>query len=204
MSYHGYLPLIKQFLHTLPHPPCLLEVGVDRGVSFLTLVNFLARTKAEFFALGVDVKVQEQVRIMLANADLQPKQTAYLMEENSLTLLPKMIDQGLKFDMILLDGDHNYHTVSTELKYIEKLIHDHTAILIDDYDGRWSDRDLWYAEREGYEENQHVTRKVDTEKHGVKAAVDEWLASHPGWQKVKSIPGEPVLLAKTPPDGVQQ
>lgn len=196
MAYHGYLPLVKQYIHKLPHVPTLLEVGVDRGVSFLTLATFLARTRPEFLAVGIDVLVQDQVNIMLAHLDLQPKQLAYLIGGNSLQVLPQMADQGMKFDVVLLDGDHNYHTVASELKSLERMVHDHSIIVIDDYDGRWADRDLWYADREGYEANQHVTQKVDTDKHGVKPAVDEWLAAHPEWHKVKPIPGEPILLTK--------
>lgn len=196
MAYHGYIPLLKQFLHQLPHPPSILEVGVDRGVTFLTLAVFLARTKQEFLAIGVDVLVQDQVNIMLANFDLQPKQNAYLIGGNSLQVLPKMVEQNMKFDLVLLDGDHNYHTVANELKHLEKLVHDHSAIIIDDYDGRWSDRDLWYADRDGYQGNEHVSMPVDTDKHGVKPAVDEWLAAHPEWHKVKPMPGEPILLTK--------
>lgn len=196
MAYHGLLPLCKQFLHQLPHAPSVLEVGVDRGVSFLTLAMFLARTKPEFLAVGIDVLVQEQVNIMLANMDLQPKQSAYLISGNSLQVLPKMVDQGMKFDLVLLDGDHNYHTVAAELPQLERLVHPHSAIIVDDYDGRWSDRDLWYAERDGYQDNANVTQRVDTDKHGVKTAVDEWLSAHPEWHKLKPVPGEPILLTK--------
>ena len=196
MAYHGYIPLVKQFLHQLPHPPALLEVGVDRGVTFLTLAMFLARTKPEFFALGIDVLVQDQVNIMLHHMDLQPKQSAYVTAGNSLEVLPKMVQQGMKFDVVLLDGDHNYHTVSQEMAVMGDLVHDHSIIVIDDYDGRWSDRDLWYAERDGYKDNVDVTRPVDTDKHGVKPAVDEWLQAHPEWKKVKPMPGEPILLTK--------
>lgn len=196
MAYHGFLPLLKQHLHQLPHSPSILEVGIDRGVSFLTLVAFLARTKQEFIAIGVDILVQDAVRIILANLDLQQGQSTYLYEGNSLEALPKMIQQSLKFDIVLLDGDHNYHTVSSELKLIEKLVHDHSIILIDDYDGRWSERDLWYSERPGYEEVSTATQKVDTEKHGVKPAVDEWLAANPDWKLLKPVQGEPVMLVK--------
>lgn len=198
MAYHGYLPLCKQFLHQLKHPPSIMEVGVDRGVSFISLVAFLARTRQEFLACGIDILVQDAVTLTLANLDLQPKQSAYLVADNSLTVLPKMVDQGMKFDVILLDGDHNYHTVSEELKLLERMIYDHSIIVVDDYDGRWSDRDLWYSERPGYEEVSVATRKIDTEKHGVKPAVDEWLAAHPDWTTFKPVPGEPVVLIKRP------
>lgn len=198
MAYHGLIPICKQFLHQLPHPPALLEVGVDRGVSFLSLAVFLARTKEQFLAVGVDILLQEQVQVMLAHLDLQPKQSAYLFEGNSLKVLPEMANQGMKFDVVLLDGDHNYHTVSSELRLLERLVHDHSIIVVDDYDGRWSERDLWYAERPGYEDVKVATPKVDTDKHGVKPAVDEWLQEHPEWQLVKPVPGEPIVLVKRP------
>jgi hypothetical protein len=199
VSYHGYIPLVKQYLHQqLPkeHAPSLLEIGVDRGVSFIPLVVFLARTRPQFLAVGVDILVQEQVQLMLQNIDLQKTQQAYCIEGNSLAVMPQMAQQGMKFDVLLLDGDHNYHTVKQEMEHVEALTHPHSLVICDDYDGRWSDRDLWYAEREGYEANKHASAKVDTEKHGVKPAIDEWLEAHPEWQKAKPIQGEPILLMR--------
>jgi|SRR5581483_11497469 len=199
MSYHGYIPLVKQYLHQQVAPsvsPALLEIGVDRGVTFLSLVVFLARTRPAFTAIGVDILVQEQVQLMLQNIDRQPSQNAYLLEKNSLEVLPVMVEQGLQFDVLLLDGDHNYHTVKQEMELVGKLIKPNGIVICDDYDGRWSDRDLWYAQREGYEGNAHATKPVDTDKHGVKPAIDEWLAEHPEWQKAQPITGEPVLLMR--------
>lgn len=167
-------------------------------MSFLTLATFLARTRPEFLAIGVDVLVQDQVNIMLQNLDLQSRQLAYLIGDNSLKVLPQMVAQGMKFDVVLLDGDHNYHTVSQEIQLLERLVNDHSIIVIDDYDGRWSDRDLWYAERAGYQDVKAATPKVDTDKHGVKPAVDEWLSTHPEWHKAKPVQGEPILLSKRP------
>ena len=79
MAYHGFLPLVKQFIHSqVPkdRAPALLEVGVDRGVSLVPLVVFLARTRQQFLAVGVDIKVQEQVELMLQNLDLLATQQA--------------------------------------------------------------------------------------------------------------------------------
>jgi len=199
MAYHGYIPLVKQYLHqqvAKEASPAVLEVGVDRGVTFLPLVVFLARTRPTFTAIGVDIMVQEQVQVMLQHIDKQAGQNAYLLEGNSLEVLPKMADQGMQFDVLLLDGDHNYHTVKQEMALLDRLVKPKGIIICDDYDGRWSDRDLWYAEREGYEDNKHATTKVDTEKHGVKPAIDEWLEANPNWQKAKPIGGEPVLLMR--------
>jgi hypothetical protein len=66
--------------------------------------------------------------------------------------------------------------------------------VIDDYHGKWSERDMWYVDRSGYENVTVATKKVETEKHGVKAAVDEWLEEHPGWNLISPLKGEPALL----------
>lgn len=199
MAYHGYLPIVKQFIHQqVPkdRAPTLLEIGIDRGVSLVPLVVFLARTRQSFTAIGIDILVQEQVKLMLSNLDLAPTQQAYCIEGNSLEVMPRMIEQKMKFDVLLLDGDHNYYTVAKEMTYLEDLTYPGSLVICDDYDGRWAEKDLWYADRPGYEGVDLATRPVETEKHGVKAAIDEWLEAHPGWQKAQPVPGEPILLMR--------
>lgn len=197
MSYVGYINLIRQFIdRTLPqnHIPALLEIGVDRGTTLVPLAVHLLRTRPQFLLVGIDVLIQESTLLTINNIEASEEQRIYLLEENSLEVMPKLVENKTKFDVILLDGDHNYHTVSHELEFLEQLTYDHSIVVIDDYDGRWSDRDLWYADRPGYEDVKLVTQKVDTEKHGVKPAVDEWLQKHPNWQLHKPIQGEPVIL----------
>jgi predicted O-methyltransferase YrrM len=196
MAYHGYLPLIKQYISNLTHAPSVLEIGVDTGISYLTLANFLSRTRENFLLLGVDILIKENVQIVRSNLDLTEKQQAHLIQNNSLEILPALVKNNIKFDVILLDGDHNYHTVINEMSSIKHLTHDHTLIVIDDYYGRWSEKDLWYIERQGYENVKSATHKVDTEKHGVKAAVDEWLVENSEWKTFRPIMGEPILLLK--------
>jgi hypothetical protein len=41
-----------------------------------------------------------------------------------------------------------------------------------------------------------TTKPVETEKHGVKPAVDEWLMQNPSWQKIKPMDGEPIVLRR--------
>jgi len=163
---------------------------------FVPLVAFLARVREKFVAIGVDILVQDQVKIVLQNLDLTKAQQAFCIEANSLTVIPQMVDQRMKFDVVLIDGDHNYYTVAEELKHLEAITFPHSLVIIDDYEGRWSDRDMFYAEREGYEDVKCATPKVDTTKHGVKPAVDEWLESHPEWKKAQPVPGEPILLMR--------
>lgn len=199
MSYHGYIPVVKQFIHqSIPKDvaPTILEIGVDRGVTLFPLVVFLARTRKTFMSVGVDVLVQDQVKIMFQHLDLQQGQDAFCIQGNSLEVMPKLIEQNMKFDVLLLDGDHNYHTVSEEMKHVDKLVKPTGLVICDDYDGRWSERDLFYSEREEYKDVKDTTPRVDTEKHGVKPAIDEWLEVHPEWQKSKPIQGEPIMLMR--------
>lgn len=197
MAYHGYVPSLKRFLAEIKHAPAVLEVGVDKGVMFLTLATFLARTREQFTIVGIDVKLHEQTMIQLAFLDRSKTQQAFLVQDNSLVALPKLVEQQMKFDVVLIDGDHNYHTVSKELELLEQITTPECVVIIDDYSGRWAEKDLWYAERDGYEDVSVATKKVETEKHGVKAAVDEWVASRSGWQLSQPISGEPVVLTRT-------
>ena len=192
------MPLIKSYLQQFPqdYEPAVLEIGVDRGVTLVALVAFLARTRPKFVALGIDIMIQEPVDILLRNLDLQKDQTVQLTQANSLEVIPMIVEQKVKFDVVLIDGDHNYFTVSEELKHLEDITFKNSIVVIDDYEGRWSERDLFYADRPGYEDVKCATAKVDTEKHGVKPAVDEWLVSHPWWKKSQPVNGEPVLLMR--------
>jgi len=199
VSYVGYVPLLKQYLSkTLPpdHVPSVLEVGLDRGTTFVPLAVHLLRSRPRFMLVGVDIALQEQLLLTLRNLDATEEQLVYALEENSLSILPRMVQSNTKFDLVLIDGDHNYHTVSEELKHVEALTFSHSVVVVDDYDGRWSTRDLWYADRPGYEGSKLATAPVETEKHGVKAAVDGWLADNPGWELHKLLPGEPVVLTR--------
>lgn len=197
MAYFGYIPSLQRFLSQLPHSPRVLEVGTDRGVTLIPLVIAMASAHDSFLYMGVDIQIQESLALTVRNLGSSVTEHTFLMQENSLNFLPKLIDQGMQFDLVLLDGDHNYHTVSNEVKHLDKLVAPGGFAVIDDYDGKWSERDLWYAERPGYESNDKTTKPVQTEKQGVKPAVDEWLAAHPDWVKSKPIPeGEPVILIR--------
>ncbi len=199
MSYVGYIPLVKKYCESVFPPDYIisvLEIGVDRGTTLIPLVAWLARNREKFVVAGVDIMPQESVALMLMNLDCKPEQVVYYLEKNSLEFLPDIVQRKAKFDVVLLDGDHNYHTVSQELKSLEHILYDHSIVIIDDYDGRWSESDLWYAERSEYVDVDIATPRVHTTKVGVKAAVDEWLALHPEWEKSKPIPGEPVMLTR--------
>jgi hypothetical protein len=196
MAYHGYIPLVKQYLTNFAEPS-VLEVGLDKGVSTIPLVNFMSRYHKKFFFLGIDILLQETLKLTLQNLDFFEEQSVNLCAGNSIEVLPEIAKQGVKFDVLLLDGDHNYHTVSRELSYLNELTHDKSLVIIDDYHGRWSEKDLWYSSRQEYQEIELATKPVETEKHGVKAAVDDFISNDKTWKMETLIPGgEPVVLTR--------
>lgn len=197
MAYHGYIPSIKHFISTVPHDPSILEVGVDKGTTFIPLLQHLVRTRERFQLVGVDIKLQQHLLTVVQNIDRGPEQHVYLLEGNSLEVLPSLANDDAKFDVLLLDGDHNYYTVSRELAVISDLLYPHSIMLVDDYHGRWAENDLWYQGREGYE-SSHSTTPVETEKHGVAAAVNDWLAVNPDYRRESPLPGEPVVIIRVP------
>lgn len=199
MAYHGYIPIIKQFLLETESPK-ILEVGLDRGVTTIPVIAFLCRTQKKFEFTGIDVLLQEPLLITLRNIDMASEQQVKLFQDSSLNVLPKLVEESKKFNVILLDGDHNYYTVSKELEYLNSLVEDDGIVIIDDYHGRWSDKDLWYAEEKGYENVSQATKKIETDKHGVKPAVDEFVEANPGWEMSTLMQGEPVVLRKKQPD----
>ena len=82
------------------------------------------------------------------------------------------------------------------LKMIDKISHDKTIIVCDDYEGRWSNKDLFYAERPEYLDNSLATPRHEQEKQGVKPAIDDFIEINPSWKKISLMQGEPIMLVK--------
>lgn len=195
MSYHGYIPIVKQLL-THIDAPNILEVGIDTGATLFPLVFDLVRSGKKFGFTGIDVKIQDHISVVLGNINYEKDQNVRIINNNSLKVLPASVEAGEKYDIILLDGDHNYYTVKRELELIDKLTHEYSLVVVDDYNGRWAERDLWYAERDTHAAVADVTARVETTKHGVKTAVDELLDEHRDWSSCTLITGEPIVLTK--------
>jgi predicted O-methyltransferase YrrM len=187
--------MLQNFLATREHPS-VLEVGVDAGTTCIPLVVSMAENTSTFTYIGIDVKINDHVSITTAYLGDAVRHNTHFVQDNSLSVLPKIVSEKMKFDVLLLDGDHNYHTVSQELAYVLDLVKDDGIILIDDYNGKWAENDLWYSEREEYRDNQLVTKPVETSKHGVAAAVNEWLSQHPELEGSSPIKGEPLLIRR--------
>jgi hypothetical protein len=154
--------------------PVMMEIGIDKGKSLVTMFDALQRKHKEFDIYGVDVMIQECVKVHFKGV-CSLQQRCHLIEQNSLEYLTGF-DKPL--DAMFIDGDHNYYTVEKELVHAHRLVRHGGIIVLDDYGGKWSVRDCWYSQRPDYKDNKIATQPQKTEKHGVKLAVDEFYAKH--------------------------
>lgn len=192
--------MMMEFLQHVREPR-ILEIGVDRGQTLIPLVFYLTHNKERFNITGVDVRIDETLALMLHYTGLLGSPYLSLHHENSLTYLER--EKG-PWDLILVDGDHNYFTVSKELELLKERCHPGTLVIVDDYHGRWAERDLFYAERDTHKGNALATAPVETEKKGVKAAVDDFLGTNPQWTHRTPLQGEPILLFMKDPNADQE
>ncbi len=187
MAYHGYIPTIHKYLMNYENPK-ILEIGVLSGITTFSLIHRLSHTHGDFLYEGVDIIIRSDITETLQA--IEPGGRVNLHEMNSLEFLKKNKNV---YDVILIDGDHNYYTVSKELSYLNTISHENSLIIIDDYHGKWAEEDLWYGEKEEFK-SELATKKVKTEKCGVKPAVDDFLKENKQWTKNISFIGEPLVL----------
>ena len=204
MSYLGYVPFMESFLKYRSEQKNrkvgILEIGVDTGQTTLPLLANMVHSGIDFDMVCVDIRQNndflQQILVMPGvnfagvvkdhnNPEEIEKRNYNYVIENSLDFLPKLINRKergfihVNFDLVLLDGDHNYETVSKELRYIRELINEDSMIIIDDYHGRYSHMDGFYAGTKGHENLAHKDLKRNEEKQGVKAAVDDFVKENP-------------------------
>jgi|TARA_E500000305_G_scaffold81903_1_gene67758 predicted O-methyltransferase YrrM len=214
MAYHGYVHFISQFAGVF-NAPSILEIGVDKGQSLFPIANNLSKvctnSDKSFLYTGVDVLIRDHVEIAsgLINQtnwnDASKIGLIQVFEENSLDVMPHLIKNNLRYSTILIDGDHNYATVSKELEYSLDLIHERGIIVCDDYDGKGGQQDEYFSNAPNFYRDEQITepmtkliKKEDDNSNnrtGVKDAVDEFLENNPEWAKYKFFTGEePVVL----------
>lgn len=187
MSYLGFSKLLVRDFLTNFKSPRVLEIGLDVGQTTLPMLHNMSVHCDEFTYVGIDVKVNrllvEQIGqlsgICLKDFDRDAgKKNVQLYEINSLEWLYNNINKEKiyeNYDLVMIDGDHNYYTVFNELKMLEELTHNHTLIVCDDYQGRYRDRDLFYIERDSHKENKHLRDPVKLERQGVGLAIDDYI-----------------------------
>ena len=201
MSYLGFVQTLCEGYLAGYKTPSVLEIGIHRGQTALPLIHNLCHFEG-FTYVGLDIAIQQLVIEQLTHYKnvsvfgLDPKsgRDAILQHVNSLEWLELNQNRVSKFDLVLVDGDHNYKTVSKELELLQAVIHPMTIIVCDDYSGQWAETDLYYADRDEYKDNEKATQREESERQGVKNAVDDFVNENPDWHAT-GLPGQdPVLL----------
>ena len=218
MAYHGYFLFVDAFLDSIPAPN-VLEVGVHRGQTFLPILSSLMRKKEAFNLIGLDILLRDNFEISfgLMRSQLSENQNASICIDDSLSAMSNIRRSDPEseggsssseiFDLILLDGDHNYGTVSNELTLIKDLIKNQGLVLIDDYD---MVKDEFFAEKPEYVEKNIGNKREDLlveGKEGVQAAVDDFIAQNPDFKLFKLttfLNESPVLMTRHDLDNINK
>jgi len=188
MSYVGFIKTLCQDYLTGYKEPKVLEIGIHKGQTALPLIHNLSLFEG-FTYMGVDIHVRSLVLeqlaqfgyVSLVNYDERSGRDVFLLEANSLHWLEEHQNLDSKFDLVLIDGDHNYKTVSKELELVQSVIHPRSLIVCDDYNGQWAEKDLYYSDRDDYKENKRATPSEESEIQGVRSAIDEFVEAHDNW-----------------------
>jgi hypothetical protein len=225
------IPVAMQMIRHVESPN-ILEIGIDKGHSCFTIVHNLYHMFDKFSYTGIDIIVDPKIPDALnkmygINVFSQENYKDFnvkIIEKNSLSFLQENISIDRQdYDIVFVDGDHNYFTVSHELSMIDKISNNNTLIVCDDYFGKWSERDGFYSERDDYlhtrqnlenstEFNENGSVKIDPakatapislERKGVKNAIDDFLRENDHWSilafknKETEINYESVILYKS-------
>ena len=153
MAYWGYFPLMKEFLSRHKHPK-VIEVGVDKGQTLIPLLHYMSLEFSDFHLVGVDIHVRDELGVKLHNMQSNLNQTRFLIWLwHQAWITCQLVNNRIKgtpyegqgyFNLMLIDGDHNYHTVKKEFESIPNLLAPGGMVIFDDYDGRWSHQDEFF------------------------------------------------------------
>jgi len=202
MSYASYIPFVSMYCHNFKTAN-ILEVGTEYGTSFISLLHRLVNSNRSFNMVGVDIWIRDSFNATVQSIPRdQEKQRVTLLEANSLDILGHVLQPGrlggpsgrsileMPISVALVDGDHNYYTVSKELELIGKYSSPETIIVCDDYSTRYGDKDMFYSEVAEYKhvDEGSFTPRVSLEKEGVRPAVDDFLENNNMWEKLDDPP----------------
>lgn len=215
MSYLGYTKMISEYCASVyfetRRQVRILEIGVSKGQTALPLLSNLTTQGVDFLFVGVDVlkeetfetqiQFMEGVRPALWTSEGQfseySRPNYFYTIRNSLEFLPELVQNNVKFDCILLDGDHNYATVSEELRHFNDLTEQHAVCFADDYNGKHAGKDSFYSENDEHQQIKDMFIELDNdkEKQGVNTAIDEFIEKNDEWNMFNPMPQfEPMIM----------
>ena len=201
MSYLGFVKTLSEGYLAGYQDPKVLAIGIHRGPTALPLIHNLSLFKG-FTYVGLDIipcelvieQLSQYANVSLLGLDDRTGRDVILQHVNSLEWLKVNQNRKTPFDLVLVDGDHNYKTVTKELELIQAVIHPMSIIVCDDYNGRWAETDLYYSGRDEYKDNEKATKREESEKQGVKTAVDDFLGKNETWSSAGWGGLDPVIL----------
>lgn len=149
-------------------PKTILEIGVLRGDCTLQLLEWCSANAAHLTSLDPvawDGELPEEVKQPLPGYKYKRGQEDFkdwvivpqgleevfrrglqtywtCVKTRSLDYLDSPAFNG--FDLYLIDGDHNYFTVTRELELIHRRFKDRDILLFNDVTGAWAYSDLYY------------------------------------------------------------
>jgi|ETNvirenome_6_85_1030632.scaffolds.fasta_scaffold04874_4 hypothetical protein len=202
MSYLGFVKMItRDYLSGIDHPK-VLEIGVHYGQSCIPMIYNLSLSSKNFLYSGVDILIRKQLCEQLSQLegvaivpfDKPTGRDVMLFQENSLAWLDKIDIPEIKYDLVMIDGDHNYYTVSNELRLVQKMIKPESLIICDDFFGKYSQKDMFYSDRLSHRDVDISTDKVENKKEGVMNAVCDFINEYPSWSG-RGLDGvDPIIL----------
>lgn len=105
-------------------PQLIVEIGMAYGVSTLSILAALQHN-GQGRLISIDPYIGWPTGRLIALHQVERAGAADLhshWQECSYTALPKMLQEGLKPDLLYIDGNHNFDYVFTDFFYADKLI----------------------------------------------------------------------------------
>ena len=169
-------------------PKRILEIGVYEGANTAKILRWCKSNRSHLTSVDpcewIGDTLPKSFRAPYKNKSLKliPKYLINIYEKSiekfwsvkKKTSLDYLKNEKKKFDLIILDGDHNYYTVLNELNSLKKNLADNYCIILNDVYGKWSRKDQYCDIRDIPSEFQNP------KKQGVMPAIDEFLNRNHG------------------------
>ena len=174
-------------------PKTILEIGVLRGESTLQLLRWCAENRAHLTSLDPvawEGELPEEVKRPMEGYEYKRGQEGFDdwvvhpqgleevfrsgLERNWTCLKTRSLDYLASpdfkgFDLYMIDGDHNYYTVTKELETIHQHFKPEDIVLFNDVVGPYATRDLYY------DPDFIPPEYIRGRKQGVMTAVNDFL-----------------------------
>jgi len=144
--------LVLQRLVALARPKAVLELGTGRGLGVLSIADAVREQQLDCTILSVDIispttKQAWPIEIEGVQQDMQAsiddiwsrhveedlRKRILLRTGKTTSVLPALVKQGRKFDVIFIDAGHDVFSVIHDLSYAAVLLATDGAILLDDF-----------------------------------------------------------------------